>query len=74
MECQPRTLQHSVAVAEVAAKQGFGKFGAGQKDQLGRVMLTSKDVEDLVKAFAKEPNSGMVQYANAAGGRRAVLG
>jgi len=56
--CAPRTLEHSIKVADAAATLGLRKFGAGQKDAQGRVMLNSQQVADFVKVLAKDKSLG----------------
>ncbi len=56
--CKPRTFAHATKVADAAATLGLSKFGAGQKDAQGRVMLSPEQVTDFVKLLAKDESLG----------------
>ena len=45
-------------MADAAATLGFKKFGTGQKDDQGRVMMSPDNVADFVKVLVKDPNLG----------------
>ena len=56
--CEVRTLVHALKVANAAATLGLSKFGAGQKDAHGKVMLSSQQVVDFVRVLAKDKSLG----------------
>ena len=58
VDCKPRTFGHAMKVADAAATLGLKKFGAGQKDEQGRVALTSEQVVNFVKVLAEDPSLG----------------
>ena len=73
VEGKPRTLERAVHVAATAASLGFSKFGTGQKDRHGRVLLTPKDITDFVNLLAKDKSSGERRVQGGVGARGGLV-